>query len=80
MRIKKRTYTDGLTEDIICKALGGDDMAEELICEHYEPYIVKLSKVPFYDNDGNLRYRIDEDIYMSLKLKLHEVILKFRAA
>lgn len=80
MKIKRNSYTDGITEDMICRALSGDEIAEEKICEHYEPYIVKLSKVPFYDNDGNLRYKIDEDIYMSLKLKLHEVILKFRIA
>lgn len=76
----KKNYTDGLHYDTICKAVNGDENAEAEIFEHYEPYIIQLAKIPFYDEEGNLKYKIDEDIYMCLKLKLHEVILKFEVA
>lgn len=69
-----------LTYEIICEAVKGDFEAEELIFEYYEPYIIKLSKVPYINNDGNVKYIIDEDIYMNLKLKLHSLILGFKIA
>lgn len=67
-----------LTYDMIHAALSGDETAREQILEHYEPYIIKLSKVPYLTEEGTIKYRIDEDIYMSLKLKLHEVFLSFK--
>lgn len=67
-----------LTYDMICKAIEGDEEAAEEIFKYYEPYIIKLSKVAFYDENGYLKYKIDEDIYMSLKLKLQEVLLTFK--
>lgn len=67
-----------LTYGIICAAAGGSEEAEEAIFDYYEPYIIKLSKIPYINDDGQVRYIIDEDIYMSLKLKLHELILKFK--
>lgn len=63
-----------LTYGIICAAAGGSEEAEEAIFD----YIIKLSKIPHINDDGQVRYIIDEDIYMSLKLKLHELILKFK--
>ena len=78
MRNKHRT--DELTYEVIYRAVNGDEIAQEKIFEHYEAYIIKLSKVPFYDKDGRLKYKIDEDIYMSLKLKLQEVLLTFKVA
>ena len=67
-----------LTYEMIHAALSGDEMAKEQVLGHYEPYIIKLSKGPYFDEEGNIKYRIDEDIYMSLKLKLHEVMLVFK--
>ena len=67
-----------LTYAMIHAALSGDEIAKEQVLEHYEPYIIKLSKVPYVDDEGNVKYRIEEDIYMSLKLKLHEVMLVFK--
>ncbi len=69
-----------LTYEIICEAVSGNDEAEELIFDYYEPYIIKLSKIPFINDDGQVKYIIDEDIYMSLKLKLHALILSFETA
>lgn len=80
----KKTYNttrkDGLTYEMICKAIDGDETAQSQIFEYYEPYIITLSKIPFYDSSGQLKYKIDEDTYMCLKLKLQEVLLKFKVA
>ena len=70
----------GLTYEIICEAVKGSNEAEELIFDYYEPYIIKLSKIPFINDEGQVKYIIDEDIYMSLKLKLHALILSFEIA
>lgn len=69
-----------ITYEIICEAVKGNGEAEELIFDYYEPYIIKLSKVPYIDNEGNVKYMIDEDIYMNLKLKLHSLIQGFKIA
>ena len=66
-----------LTYHIICEAINGNDKAEKLILDYYEPYIIKLSKIPYINDDGQINYVIDEDLYITLKLKLHELILKF---
>lgn len=77
---KNKGYTDDLSSELICSALAGEEDAQEKIFEHYEPYIIKLSKIPYYNEEGEIRYKIDEDIYMSLKLKLFEVMYKFKVA
>ena len=77
---KSRNYTEGLSAKLICDAISGEETAQEKIFEHYEPYIIKLSKIPYYDEEGKIKYKIDEDIYMSLKLKLYEVMYKFKVA
>ena len=69
-----------LTYEIIRDAVNGNAKAEEIIFDYYEPYIIRLSKIPFIDKHGQVSYIIDEDIYMSLKLKLHELIINFKAA
>lgn len=69
-----------LTYEMICDAINGDEEAEDFILAYYEPYIIKLSKVPVISSNGQIRYVIDEDIYMSLKLKLHELILGYEIA
>ncbi len=69
-----------LTYEIICDAVNGDMEAEEKIFDYYEPYIIKLSRLPVIGADGRVKYIIDEDIYMSLKLKLHTLILGFKIA
>ena len=69
-----------LTYEMIYKAANGDEEAEEKIFEYYEPYIIKLSKMPVISTAGRIRYVIDEDIYMSLKLKLHQLIISYNMA
>ena len=60
--------------------MNGNDEAEEKIFDYFEPYIIKLSKLPYIDNSGEVAYVIDEDVYMNLKLKLHELIVNFKVA
>ena len=69
-----------LTYEMICDAINGNEKAEELILAYYEPYIIKLSKIPVISTTGKIRYVIDEDIYMSLKMKLHELIIGYEIA
>ena len=78
MKIKDKGKN--LTYEIIRDAVNGNDEAEEFIFDYYEPYIIKLSKIPFIDKHGQVSYIIDEDIYMSLRLKLHELIINFKVA
>lgn len=69
-----------LTYEIIRDAACGNEEAEELIFDYYEPYIIRLSKIPYIDKHGNVNYTIDEDIYISFKMKLHELIINFKVA
>lgn len=78
MKIKDKKKE--LTYEIIRDAVNGSEEAEEFIFDYYEPYIIKLSKIPFIDKHGRVSYIIDEDIYMSLRLKLHELIINFKVA
>lgn len=79
MRIK-HTKKQEITYEIIRDAVNGNEEAEDIIFDYYEPYIIKLSKLPYINDEGNVAYVIDEDIYMSLKLKLHELIINFKVA
>lgn len=75
-----KTKKPDITYKILYDAVNGNDEAEEFIFDYYEPYIIKLSKIPFINKQGQVSYTIDEDIYMSLKLKLHELIINFNVA
>ena len=65
-------------ESIVTQIMGC--VNTKIIFDYYEPYIIKLSKLPYINNEGEVAYVIDEDIYMSLKLKLHELIINFKVA
>lgn len=73
----KNNERQDLTYETICNAVKGDIDAEDAIFDYFEPYIVKLSKKPLLNENGQVRYIIDEDVYMSLKLRLHELIANF---
>lgn len=77
--MKEKKYINKLTYEMVSNAIRGDEAAREQICDYYEPYIIKLAQVPFY-KEGRLQYKIDEDMYMRLKLKVYEVIQTFRIA
>lgn len=76
----KHVKKSDLNYKIIKDAVNGNDEAEEKIFDYFEPYIIKLSKLPYIDNSGEVAYVIDEDVYMNLKLKLHELIVNFKVA
>lgn len=78
MKINQRS--NDLTYEVIRAAVNGDYEAEDIIFDYFEPYIIKLSKIPFIDKENKVNYVIDEDIYMSLRLKLHSIILNFQVA
>ena len=66
-----------LTYEMLLAAKKGDADAELAIMDTYEPYIIKLSSFPQYSQKGKLIYRIDRDLYLELKLKLHSLIMDF---
>ena len=66
-----------MTYEMLMAAKKGDADAELAIMDAYEPYIIKLSSFPQYSQKGNLIYRIDRDLYLELKLKLHSLIMDF---
>jgi len=78
--MKNNQYKNELTYETIKKAVEGDIDAQDDICDYYESYIIKLSKIPYFNEQGELKYKIDEDLYMSLKVKLYEVISTFVVA
>lgn len=78
--MKNKHYKNELTYETIKNAVAGNVDAQDAICDHYEQYIIKLSKIPYLNEHGELKYKIDEDLYMSLKVKLYEVISTFIVA
>lgn len=77
-RLKKKKPE--LTYEIIKAASQGDRKAEKKIYDYYEPYIICLSQVPYVDKHRQIKYAVDEDIYMSLRMKLHQLIRQFKVA
>ena len=66
-----------ITYQILFDAVHGDSYAENLIQAYFEPYIRKLSRIYLQTPNGVIHRMLDEDIYISLKLKLHELIIGF---
>lgn len=64
---------------VIQKAAGGDAEAINAVLKHYAGYIVKLSMRELYDEFGNVRWCIDEELRRRLETKLITKILTFRA-
>ena len=67
-----------LNYDVILSAKNGDKEAINLIYEYYEPYIIKLSKIPVCNERGESVYIIKEELYLMLRAKLYELIDKFQ--
>jgi len=64
---------------VIQKAAGGDVEAINAVLKHYAGYIAKLSMRELYDEFGNARWCIDEELRRRLETKLITKILTFRA-
>lgn len=65
-----------LTYDVIIRAVNGENDALESVLEYYEPLIIKMSKIPIYE-DGNVKYIVKQDLYIALKSRLYDIIKKF---
>lgn len=65
-----------LRYDVIIKAVNGENKALEIVFEYYEPLIIKMSKIPIYE-DGSVKYVVKQDLYITLKSKLYDIIRKF---
>lgn len=66
-----------LSYETIVAAKHEDVDAVKAIINYYEPYIIDLSSFPECDGNGKIRYRIDRNLYIRLKLKLYSLIGKF---
>ena len=62
-------------EETYASALKGDTEAENVLLDFYEPYLIKLSRVPYYKENGDIGYFINDELYINLKLKLHSLLL-----
>ena len=65
-----------LNYDVIIKAVSGENKALENVFEYYEPLIIKMSKIPIYE-DGSVKYVVKQDLYITLKSKLYDIIRRF---
>ena len=62
----------------IIAAKAGDSEALKAVLKHYAPYITVHSKRTFYDEFGNCREVVDEDIRQRIEAKLlYQIIEKF---
>ena len=66
-----------ITYRMLFEAVHGDSSAENLIQAYFDPYIRNLSRIYIQTPNGVIHRALDEDVYISLKLKLHELILGF---
>ena len=67
-----------LPYSVIEAAAGGDVEAINTVLRHYEAYIAKLSLRQFYDEYGNPRMGVDEEMRRRLETKLITKLLTFR--
>ena len=72
---KKETL---LSFPVIVAASSGDVNAINEVMKHYENYIITLSTRTLYDEFGNPRICVDEEIRCRLQAKLLASIMNFR--
>ena len=63
---------------VIQKAIGGNVEAINAVMKHYAGYIAKLSMREYFDEYGNVRMCIDDELRCRLETKLITKILVFR--
>ncbi|SQI05405.1 helix-turn-helix domain-containing protein [Clostridium perfringens] len=64
--------------DVIAKSTKGDVESINAVLNHFSGYIAKMSVRKIYDNFGNVRYIVDDDICKRIENKLVSKILLFR--
>ena len=67
-----------LSYDTIVAATSGDISAIKEVLKKYERYITVLATRRFYDEEGSLYFRVDEELKNCLEAKLIAKILIFR--
>ena len=75
---KARNYKWLIPYPIIVLAVSGNIEAIEMVLKHFEGYIIKMSVRQFYDIQGNIYYRMDEEIRHRIESQLIMKILKFK--
>ena len=75
---KARSYKWLIPYPVIVLAVSGNIEAIEMVLKHFERYIIKMSVRQFYDIQGNIYYRMDEEIRHSIETRLIMRILKFK--
>ena len=66
-----------ITYQMLSDAVHGDPNAENAIQIYFDSYIRKLSRIYLQTPNGVIHRVLDEDVYISLKLKLYELIIGF---
>lgn len=69
--------SDLIPYPVIAAAVRGDPEAVNRVLDHYSGYIAVLSMRRQWDDDGNLRLDVDEDIRRRLETRLIMAILDF---
>lgn len=67
-----------LSFDIIAKSAKSDIESIKEVLRHFSGYIAKMSVKKTYDNFGNVKYIVDQDISKRIENKLVSKILLFR--
>jgi hypothetical protein len=62
----------------IKEAINGDIEAISRIANHYQGYIIKISRIRYIDQYGRVRYSIDEMMLHQLRSKLVSQIFRFK--
>lgn len=75
---KEYKHNNLLPFDIIVKSTKGDIEAINKVLNHFSGYIAEFSVRKVYDNFGDIRYIVDEDICKRIENKLVSKILLFR--
>lgn len=75
---KEYKHNNLLPFDIIVKSTKGDIEAINKVLNHFSGYIAEVSARKVYDNFGDVRYIVDEDICKRIENKLVSKILLFR--
>ncbi|BDU80860.1 transcriptional regulator [Clostridium perfringens A] len=75
----RKEYNNNLLPfEIIAKSTKGDAESINQVLDHFSGYIAKMSVRKIYDDFGNIRYTVDEDISKRIENKLVSKILLFR--
>ena len=71
-------HTKLIDYDTIVAAANGDAEAMNRIMSHYAAYIQHFSKRPYYDEYGDCKEYVDEEIKQQIEVKLMmQIVCKF---